>query len=303
MRLPKPSVADLMSVVDHKVVKPEFAQEMLNHLPLPQNHIATDGFYEWCLEVHKGAMRQYYTVCAEEGFEARGQKQALVSRCWTDAQIQLGTANQTYDDWFDDLNLDIGEYNQSDLVALCKEILAKATGLDTNSVVTLKDIQASMVRLMGQLGSYSVQYSTTINDNAILDVPCATLRPDNFSFKMDVGFKIPFNLRVMDTKVTQKLGTELDLGRNSLHLDLRVSNKISQSFEITPKVRLGSRGTTHYHRQKIGCEITYELPVITNNPRAIIPVLGLDKFLDLTLVEQLTIPDVWHGRLSKAELL
>lgn len=297
MRVPKPTVTDIMSVVDPKAVGADFAQQMLNFLPSPQNHVSTSGFYDWCVQVHKGSLEQYYNVCAESRSFARAQKHALMSRCWSDTQIQLGTQGQTYDQWFSDLNFDIDGYSDNDLTALCKEILIKATGLDSSSIITLKDVQAAMVRLMGQLGSYSVQYSVTINDGAILDAPCATLRLDNLDLATSSIEKIPYNVDAIDIHVTQEMGFKFDLSAATLPFNLDMGLTEIRKQDIGIKAEINSKDSIHYlyHRSAVG--VSYEPPVIANNPNGIIPVLGIDIYLGLTAEEQASIPDVWHSNL------
>lgn len=294
MQIPKPSIANVMSVVNPNIVSEEFAQKMLDLLPLPQRHLATDGFYSWCKELHAGSMQQYYAVCNEQTSNARGQKHALMSRCWSDTQIQLGTVGQTYEQWFNSLNLDIESYNRSNLLALCAEILKKSTGLDSSSVLTLKEIQSAMIRLMGQLGSYSVQYSADINDNAIIDASCASIRPDDFLFGMSLEDKIIFNVRTLSTHIKQKTKSNIDLSHNTLKLDALVKREQTESFKITPKISLDSRGVVYTSHQQFRTSIIYDLPTNLNNPRGIVPVLGLDSFLNLSLEQQISIPEIWH---------
>ena len=293
MRTPKPSVSDLMSVVNPSVVPSSFATQMLNLLPLPAVHVSTDSFYNWCFDLHKASMQQYYQVSTEGSSNARGQKYALMSRCWQDADIQLGTPGQTYADWFAALNLNIDGYSQADLQALSTDILIKATGLDSTSGISMKEIQAAMINLMRQLSSYSVQYSVEINSSSIIDTPTTALRPDDINNDINFFDNVPVPIEVVQSFSQQNSLSTYSISSQEFNIDLTVQRAEKFDFEITPKVTESRNEFTHYYRQNMGVDIIIEVPNLTNNTRSLVPVIGIDAFLQLPLTDQLTIPDIW----------
>lgn len=294
LRSPKATLADVMSVVNPDRVPVAFAQEMFNMIPPFENLVTVDGFYKWCKSAHTAALSQYYRVCQEEFKEARAQKHALISRFWSDSGIQLGTDGQTYAEWFQEMNIDISNYSSGDLVTLSKEILNKATGIDSGNVITIKQIQAAMVKLMGQLGSYSVQYSVVINELPILDAPCPTVRPDDFIFMMEYGKEVPVNISTLKSGYVSQSTQDYSLNHEYVKLELSNELRSKHKLDSSLQVHQSDNGTVHSYRQIMPLTIGYELPVITNNDRDVTVVLGIETYLSRTLEEQLTLPDIWH---------
>lgn len=294
LRTPKASLSDVMSVVNSDRVPVSFGQEMSNLIPSFENLVTVDGFYKWCKTTHTASLTQYYRVCREEFKEARAQKHALISRFWTDAGIQLGTEDQTYDEWFQEMNIDISSYSSGDLISLSKEILNKATGVESGNIITIKQIQAAMVKLMGQLGSYSVQYSVVINELPILDAPCPTVRPDDFIFMMEYGKEVLINVSTLKSGYEYQNAQQYSL--NHEYVKLELSNELRSSHKLNSNldVKQSDHGTVHSYRQIMPLSISYELPVVTNNDRDVTVVLGIDTYLSRTLEEQMTLPDIWH---------
>lgn len=294
LRTPKASLSQVMSVVNPDRVPISFAQEMSNLIPAFENLVTVDGFYKWCKTTHTASLTQYYRVCREEFKEARAQKHALISRFWTDAGIQLGTEDQTYDEWFQEMNIDISSYSSGDLISLSKEILNKATGVESGNIITIKQIQAAMVKLMGQLGSYSVQYSVVINELPILDAPCPTVRPDDFIFMMEYGKEVLINVSTLKSGYEYQNAQQYSL--NHEYVKLELSNELRSSHKLNSNldVKQSDHGTVHSYRQIMPLSISYELPVVTNNDRDVTVVLGIDTYLSRTLEEQMTLPDIWH---------
>lgn len=70
--------------------------------------------------------------------------------------------------------------SKTDLGILKEELWLKASGLDTQNLVRLKDIQAAMISLMARLGTYSVQYLATINDQSAIVVHRPSVRIGRF---------------------------------------------------------------------------------------------------------------------------
>lgn len=294
LRSNKATVSDVMSVVNPDRVPVSFAQEMSSAIPAFENLVTVDGFYKWCKRAHAASMYQYYRVCQEEFKEARAQKHALISRFWTDAGIQLGTDGQTYAQWFQEMNIDISSYSPGDLVTFSKEILTKATGIESGNVITIKQIQAAMVKLMSQLGSYSVQYSVVINEQPILDAPCPTVRPDDFIFMMEYGKEVLINTRTLKAGYVSKISQEYSLNHEYVKLELSNELRTKHKLDSSLEVHQSNNGTVHSYRQIMPLSIGYDLPVVTNNDRDVTVVLGIESYLSKTLEEQLTLPDIWH---------
>jgi hypothetical protein len=294
IRTPKPTVADLRSVVDHSIITEEFAAQMVDVLPIPQPMISVESFYQYCTELHRQAMHQYHMVSFEEESYERGLKHNLMSRCWADVGVVLGDEpNQFYADWFARRNIAIDEYNLSHLTQVAVTILEKATGVDSSASITLKDIQQAMIRLMGKLSSYGVHYTADINTGPIIDAPCATIRPDN---QTGYGTGLQEYVSAVTVLSSNGLGSheyELDIGSRSS--DQIVSSSFSNRYEleINVKPQFDKGGPLYKMEHPIKVGLSYDKPDLGSNPRGLLPVLGMDQFASLSLEDQLSIPNTW----------
>lgn len=294
IRVPKATLADVMSVVNPKVVPASFGQQMLNLMPVPQAMISVDSFYEYCYDLHQNALAQYKLVCAEEFSNARGQKHGLMNRCWSDVGVQLGEAGQTYDEWFAVRNIRIEDYSPEDMAAVETALIEEATGVASSKAITLKDIQQAMVKIMGQLGSYSVQYVATINSGPIIDAPCATMRPDDMKGSASSKVFVHVPIEVINSKVKMTHAVSLDIGSSSFDQQVSASRSQDVALELTVRPVIEPLGITLKRNIHTGARVSYDVGPLPDNPRNITPVLGLERFLLLSLDEQLTLPDLWH---------
>lgn len=297
IRTPRPSVDDLMTAADVTVVPRSFAENMLGILPVPQTMISTDSFYQYCVSLHRAALSQYYTVCQETAMDAFGQKWGIINRCWADVGVQSGDhAGQFYADWFSQRNIVIADYTKADLATIANDLLAAATGVDSAAAITLKDIQAAMVRLMGDLSSYSVQYVAHINDGPVVDANTGVIRYDDWNTAVYGRINYPIPTRV--TKVSPQLFSRIDLDiLDSDDWTSSTKTEITGNIEVGPDIELAPNGYRYAVAMVSTTGYKYEWPdTLPPNPRGLTPVLGLDKFLLLPLEDQLKIPSFWPNQ-------
>jgi hypothetical protein len=328
IRVPRPSVADIMSVTTPDVISTADAQTMLATLPVPQPMISVESFYDYCNKLQKAALQQYYSVCNTGDMDRFAQMFALMSRCWADAGVRLAdpidptktdgatwdTVSQTWDswatwdgsdnyvqlyaDWFASRNIPIASYSIEDLQIMQADLLSAATGVDAANVITLKQIQQAMIKLMAQLSSYSVQYVASINAGPLIDadtgfirfgqlketsgmqreinIPVGVLSGDAYGPKISVGQQFDLDLNFLGEITSEILMT------SSMNLELTVGPE----FSLEPSVMTNTMFTS--------LDITVPPVTLPPNPQGLIPVVGLDKFLLLTPEQQASVPDVWQ---------
>lgn len=292
-RLPRPTIQDAMSVVNPKVVSESFAQEMISLIPTTNPMISVDSFNSHCRDIQRCALLQYGYVSAEQLNNARGQKMGLITRLWADVGIQLGEEGQFYADWFSDRNITISEYTLSHLAQLSVDLLEAATGIISSKAVSLEDIQRAMIRIMSQLSSYSVQYNSSINSTAILDAGESGTRPDDITGYTKYHQKLPMVAEVLTANQKQEQGLDFDIGSATFDEISHITHKPGVEFDIQVKPILVDNGFTYYNRATVSVDISYDLPDLPSNPRKITNVIGIDRYLQLNLEEQMTVPDFW----------
>lgn len=174
-RTPLPTRADLRSVVDPKYVEERLITAALANQPAIGRYISTSAFYDVCVEIHAAAMTHRNLYALREHQVTRGQVEAMVGRCYQDVLCNLAD-EEHYDDWFKARGLNIPELSTLDQGLLAVSLLKEATGLNLSNSKSLKELQETMLKLMAQLSSYSVQYVATINSNAYLITDWAAIR-------------------------------------------------------------------------------------------------------------------------------
>lgn len=172
-----PTLAQLRKLVDPAVVPDALLSQLYTNLHLPPTqYISTEGFYRSTIAMYTNLMAQRFLWASQHDYKTRGQLKTAALHMYGTYQMDLGS-EQTYAQWFNTLGIDLSEYSALDSEALAQSLLAAATGQDLKITLSLKEIQAAMLKLMGQLSSYSVQYLQSINAEPIKVVDWATIAP------------------------------------------------------------------------------------------------------------------------------
>jgi hypothetical protein len=302
LNIPKPSVDTLMSIVDAEYVPRAFAQEVYNMSPVFAPVISVQAFHEYCVLVQKAALSQYYMTCAEEHYMSRGMKHNLVSRLYGDYVLQTGKypvdysgAAETYAEWFQTRNIKIEDFSLDQLRTIGHDLITAATGGSSTVALTLKEIQASMVRLMTQLSSYSVQYLASINTTPILDAPRATIRVGDYRGSAQSLSQANIGPpRVMRARGLQRHLHNYNLGGCAGKEILNASHSKSMAYELIAKAHFDGHGVQVVVTAPIKVDVSYVMAVMPANPRNVVPVPGIETYLLLNAAQQASIPDLWH---------
>ena len=119
------------------------------------------------------------------------------------------------------------------------------------------------------------------------------MRPDDINNDINFFDNVPVPIEVVQSFSQQNSLSTYSISSQEFNIDLTVQRAEKFDFEITPKVTESRNEFTHYYRQNMGVDIIIEVPNLTNNTRSLVPVIGIDAFLQLPLTDQLTIPDIW----------
>lgn len=131
--------------------------------------ISTEGFYTLVLRIWETIVKHYKLVSYMDHYQLRAYMEAVVLAFYQTAPCDFADySNQTFEQYFADRGWTIATLSRTDLGILKEELWQKATGLNTQNVVRLKDIQSAMISLMARLGTYAVQYLATINDQSAI---------------------------------------------------------------------------------------------------------------------------------------
>lgn len=128
--------------------------------------ISPDKFFEHCFNVHqvKWNTKKIYSQFHEA--QRHMYTRECVSRLYENGLKWLHDPEEIplAKDWLEEKELRLDEYDQSELLLLSWDIFTKATGWDVNGIISLREIQGSLINLMMDLSSYTIQYVKEIDD-------------------------------------------------------------------------------------------------------------------------------------------
>ena len=135
--------------------------------------ISTEAFYDTCESIRRARLRQRNRYMAKEHHVARAEAEAVTNAFYKRERCKFTDEPKTYLAWFNEKGWDFTLLSRFDIEIFMVDIFNSATGADTRTVISLKDIQRAMLNLMSQLGTYSTHYIQTLNavDAIMPDIP------------------------------------------------------------------------------------------------------------------------------------
>jgi hypothetical protein len=231
-------IDDLMSVVDPKIVPRTTAIEALSLQPEITEITSTLAFYNLCTEIYNAAQFQR-NLAAHQGLSVqRAMVFNMSSRIYGDVFCELAPATQTFDQWLNERNIDIVGLNTTELNTLYTKILNNATGANLFVSKSLKDIQSSMLSIMTQLSSYSVQFIPTINGTNEIKMDFTAVRGDDITNSQSTFSLVDMSTDPMTMGTGNKVKFDYPLDNGNL-IQNAVSNSASLIQDITSKSEFG----------------------------------------------------------------
>lgn len=177
IRLPVPTFDELRSVTNTRWVKDWMINQILDEAPEVGSPISTESFYATCSAIHKNALRRREHYSSAHHKEVRRDLETIFMNLYETREYKLNeVADETYLTYFANRGWDMDALDKQDSMLLADEIITKATGLDTQDVLSLSEIQSTLLKLMRQLGTYTTHYIQTINSTAVLPAGPLILR-------------------------------------------------------------------------------------------------------------------------------
>ena len=237
-RIPLPTFDDLRKLAQHHRVSNTEILQLLNDQVDLGTIISTEGFYDTCYELHQALLRHRMLYVIRHHMEERIQMELVVSRIYEDRRCQINTTpNQTYSEFFNNRGWLIPELAKADLELLEVALVTKATGADSRSVKSLKEIQGALLRLMSQLGPYSSQYLQTINNTPVVMTDTVGIRLGDLD--MSIGQAWWLDTHTTITQVTSKLKQRMQFNMGSaIEFSTGMSLDLSVDLDTTVTVTL-----------------------------------------------------------------
>lgn len=290
-RIPTPSVADVMSVVDASLVTQDIALEALSWQPAIVPMISVDAFCATANAIWQAATNQWKLIAFQEHQVRRGMVYGLVERIYSDNVIQLGDgtssgnvngSGETYAQWFKLRNIDISVFSADDYGLMYQSLVEAATGVNLQSTQSVANLQAAMLAMMQKLSSYSIQFISEINDSTIRDVGSAIIRTgDNLTSSVEDVYDGFTEVDVIRHRTRATLNFDYDI-------NAAMCNRLDTSAQLNVNERVGlvvrpARDPldVYGYVSMQGMDVRSTVQVSTGSP--VIPALiGIENWLALS---------------------
>lgn len=198
-RSPKPSVAELMSVVDHSIEGIEqIAQDIWAGQPNITRCSSTSIFFQMSYQIFDEAKRHWYLLSNAHDVYRRAAVNAMVLKLYGDEHVSLSAVPVEIDEWLAGLDLPVYNFTPRQAQEYAAHIFTSATGIVSDETRKLKNIQHAMLSLLADLSSYTIQYIREINVSEIHPLNWAAIRGGGMKYGAQSDRHVPLNVRVSD---------------------------------------------------------------------------------------------------------
>lgn len=174
-RMPLPTAAELRDIASYQYVDQAFITEALKDNVEITRYASVDSFLEVCTLIQARMLRHRDLYVYRNNVYTYGELKQMTDRFYADVPLDLG-AGTNYADWLRERNLVLDQYSMDQLDEIVVSLVNQAIGADLQVVQDMKVIHRSMLDIMSQLSSYSVQYIQQINQDAIVMIDNPHLR-------------------------------------------------------------------------------------------------------------------------------
>ena len=292
-RIPTPSIADLMSVVDPKLVDVSIAKTALSMQPRITPILSTEAFYQTCVQITAAANMQLNLIALMEHKDKRGYVQGMVERIYSDNVVYTADVGQTYQSWFSERNLNLSTFSNDQLNLMYLDLVKQATGLNLVNSQSLASLQAAMVSMFERLSSYSIQFTSKINTSPIRNLNGPAIRVGDILGHGSTEVWLPDS--TVNPRNRRAHGSdviEFDLNHPAPREDYYFHVNILESVEIAARPQMGDHSW----------ELSYSAPTavrahLANPPdvgtTGLAAIPGMDVWIALPESEKYRFVDMW----------
>jgi len=181
LRNPLPTHEELESIIDPKYVPEGMIQAIMDRVTPLTEYISTESFYNDCYNLHQEYLKLWELYSFQEHYMTRGYCEQLVKRHFMHIRVKLVSEPTSFAQYFKDLGIEVMGLGDADLDLLLTELIKTATGANLVTVITLGEIQAQLLRLMGDLSSYPLQYLRNISSTDYRQIGVPAIRAGDYS--------------------------------------------------------------------------------------------------------------------------
>lgn len=164
---PKPTLDELMSVVDNTIITRETAESLQMGLPAIRNITSVEDFTAFSnqlFDFNNGYVALYRSF---SDHYKKAQVRNLGNRLFQDTKLVFTDSGEDMSDWLIDKKLPTDNFEPYQYLNIFNELLLNATGYSSDKISDFSKMQKSMVSIFSKLASYSVQFISKINETRL----------------------------------------------------------------------------------------------------------------------------------------
>lgn len=181
LRSPLPGFAELQSLVDPRYVPDKLIRAVMDRVTPLTEYISTEQFYTDCVNLHQEYLKLWELYSFQEHYMTRGLCEQVVRRHFMHVKVKLVDQPMSFEQYFDELGLNIATLGKGDMESLLNEILRVAVGANLVNVITLGEIQAQLLKLMDNLTAYPLQYLRNVSSTDYRQLGIPAIRVGDIS--------------------------------------------------------------------------------------------------------------------------
>lgn len=225
---PKPSVADLLSVVPtNEYDLTAIAQAILSRQPVITPCYSVSSFYSQVQELTDEAYWHWFLISSQGDMNQRAYVDNMVRRLYGNEVVAIDVGTPYFGPWLHANNLPVYDFDRAQATQILKNIFEAGTGLVVDNARLLKNIQKAMIEMMAQLSSYSVQFAREINTEDIIPLNWPTVRLGNPRSHQEDHREIKNDMSVLDAT---------GHGYSAAHVGMLLDPAIQDNFAVSSYV-------------------------------------------------------------------
>lgn len=235
LRDPLPNFNELRSIVPKNGVSDSLIIEFQKLVEPLGNYISTEMFYRNCDRAHKSYLKQWEAYGFQEHHVKRSYCEQLIRRHYMHIKCSLVDRPTTFFEYFKDAAIDVRNLTPLELRQLTSDCFNIATGANLVRGITLSEVQRELLRLMGRLSSYPLQYLRNTNYTDFHVIGTVTTRIGDIGIQGDVTYKGNYStvgLKELDVVAEN----ETDLTNAVISPDMTYDFDMESTHVISPDV-------------------------------------------------------------------
>lgn len=258
-KIPRPTRSELEALTEPGYITSEIL-DALDTVPNVGTHISIAGFRDNMRECFQGLLRQRFVWAQQEHYRIRGQAEIAGLYYYHDYAIDLSEGASSYQEWFAERGYPYLNYNEFECELLANLISEQAVGDHLDDTMSLREVQAALIRLVAKLSSYSIQFLKKINMGSIKVIDWNVPKIGDVDIKDSAHLQANLcNVTVMSLLAESKALELLSIYDLGTEMQLSAGSKGSAELELNTKLK-------PYHRT----HVTYRVPLANLQIRKVV---------------------------------